>query len=262
MKKIKWGALLICALCAAALCLLPLLIKTNEKAPEETGAGETASRQDQPPRKTEETPAISGEASSHVSLPTQKVGGEELLSFPCAVSEYDLVLEKLDSYRGIFVEDGTNGQTSSVAMLLVKNKGGLPLEYTEIQILCGDETLKFVISALPAGESLLVQEKTGKALPAAKPNSGEATVITRAAFEMHEKSISVKDNGDSSLTLTNLTEEKLSSVRVFYKYYKEGVYVGGIAFSLHVTDLEAGKSVTVKPAHFISGECRVVMVQI
>ena len=263
MKKIKWGAALLCALCAIFLCLLPLLMKNNEKAPEETGETVTDSGEDGE-KDPSENPDPQENFSSRVEIPTAKdpETGETFLSFPCAVSEYGLVLKKLDSYEGVFVEDGTNRLLSSVAMLLVENTGSLPVEYAVIYMFCGSETLEFSISALPAGASLLVQEKTGKAPPAEKPEAGEATVIPRAELEMNEKSVLVKDNGDSSLTVTNLTEETLSSVRVFYKYYQEGVYVGGIAFNLNVTDLPAGKSKTVMPAHFTSADCRVVMVQI
>lgn len=47
---------------------------------------------------------------------------------------------------------------------------------------------------------------------------------------MSEDQVRVTDNGDNSLTVTNLTQEPIVCVRVFYKYYMEDldVYVGGL----------------------------------
>lgn len=193
-----------------------------------------------------------------VIIPTEKDG----LKFPCDVPEYGLVIEKLAPYHGLYVEDGTNVELEEVAMLLVYNAEGFPVEYTQISIAYGEETLLFDISALPVGERLVVQEKTGKPVPEGKPISAKATVVQRADMEMSESQVRVTDNGDNTLTIQNLTDEQIPTVRVFYKYYmeEEGIFVGGIAFTVRVTRLGAGASVTVQPAHYNSQTSRVVMV--
>ena len=74
--------------------------------------------------------------------------------------------------------------------------------------------------------------------------------------------IKVTDNGNDTLTIQNLTEEMIPTVRVFYKYYMEdqNVFVGGIAFTVRITRLGAGESITIKPTHYNSQTGRVVMV--
>ena len=182
------------------------------------------------------------------------------LQFPCAVPGHDLTIEKLAPYAGLFVEDGTNAQVTDVAMILVHNTGKDALEYTEITVKFAQETLVFQITALPAGQRMVVQEKTCKSVPAGEPLEATALVVHRAQMAIAPE-LTVKDNGDNTLTVTNLTDQTIPTVRVFYKYYmeKEDLFVGGIAFTLRIINLHADSSMVVQPAHFISGSSRVVM---
>ena len=262
MKKTLWSVVILCSVLAVALLLaLPFLNKDGdgEKSPAGTLEDPTPATESEQKQTAEPAPIPDG-LSSRVEITPEKEG--EALSFPCTLEGYGLVLEKLAPYEGIFLEDGTGRKVSRIAMLQVKNGGSLPVEYCELRISFSGEELCFTLSALPAGATVLVQEKAGKALPDSPPTGVVATVIPRDRMSLSEDRVKVKDNGDNSLTVTNLTGEALTDLRIFYKYYKEGVYLGGIAFSLRINELPAGKSVTLKPAHFASGECRVVMVQI
>ena len=189
--------------------------------------------------------------------------GQELgISFPCQIPGYDLTIEKMAPYNGMFVEDGSNASSQNVAMLLVKNNSNFPVEYTQIRVMSGQEELLFDISALPEGEQLVVQEKTGKALPESEATSASALVVQRADMEMSENKVQVIDNGDNTLTVKNLTNETIPTTRVFYKYYMEDeeLFVGGIAFTVRISRLGAGASVTINPSHYTSQTSRVVMV--
>ena len=200
-----------------------------------------------------------------VVIPSEKdpQTGQELgISFPCQIPGYDLTIEKMAPYNGMFVEDGSNASSQNVAMLLVKNNSNFPVEYTQIRVMCGQEELLFDISALPEGEQLVVQEKTGKALSENEVTSASALVVQRANMEMSENKVQVIDNGDNTLTVKNLTSETIPTVRVFYKYYMEDekLFVGGIAFTVRISRLGAGASVTIHPSHYTSRSSRVVMV--
>ena len=175
------------------------------------------------------------------------------LQFPCEVPNHSLRIEKLEPYSGMFVEDGTNRQVTDVAMLLVYNHGTTAVEYTEITVEYQGKTLTFQITALPAGQKMVVQEKSGAAIPAGVPLSASALVVHRAQMQIAQ-GLSVVDNGDNSLTIKNLSGETVPTVRVFYKYYMadENLYVGGIAFTVRVTNLAPGGSVVVRPSHYNS----------
>lgn len=202
---------------------------------------------------------------SSVILPTvtDPETGDPVVDFPCEVPGYQLRLERLAPYNGLFVESGSNVNVENVAMLLVRNQGEYPIEYTQIAVQFGAETLLFDISALPAGEQLVVQEKNGKSIPSGQANYANALVVRRAAMEMSRDQVQVTDNGDNTLTIKNLTDETIPVVRVFYKYYMENekVFVGGIAFTVRVADLGTHESVTIQPSHYTSQTGRVVMVQ-
>lgn len=217
------------------------------------------------PQTDEEQPTPPEEQPPSVVIPPEKdpQTGEEIgISFPCQIPGYDLTIEKMAPYNGMFVEDGSNAISQNVAMLLVKNNSDFPVEYTQIRVACGQEELLFDISALPEGEQLVVQEKTGKTISAGKATSASALVVQRANMEMSESEVQVTDNGDNTLTVKNLTNETIPTVRVFYKYYMEDekLFVGGIAFTVRISRLGAGASVTIQPSHYTSQTSRVVMV--
>ena len=219
----------------------------------------------EPPDTSEEQLAPPEKQPPSVEIPPEKdpQTGEEIgISFPCQVPGYDLTIEKMEPYNGMFVEDGSNADIQNVAMLLVKNNGNFPVEYTRIRIMCGQEELLFDISALPAGEQLVVQEKTGKTISEGKATAASALVVQRANMEMSESKVQVTDNGDNTLTVRNLTNETISTVRIFYKYYMEDeeLFVGGIAFTVRISRLSPGASVTIQPSHYTSKTSRVLMV--
>ncbi len=217
-----------------------------------------------PTQPAEEQVTLPEDPPSSVVIPSEKdpQTGETEITFPCQVPGYGLVIEKLAPYNGMFVEDGSNANVQNVAMLMVHNKGDFPVEYTQISVNYGQETLLFDVSALPVGQKLVVQEKTGKTIPAGKVASATAMVVQRADMEMSEGKVQVTDNGNNTLTIRNLTDQTIPTVRVFYKYYmeQEGIFVGGIAFTVRITRLGAGSSVTVQPSHYTSKTSRVVMV--
>jgi len=190
--------------------------------------------------------------------PTEPAG----ISLPYPIADYDLVIEKLAPYQGMYVEDGGNAQDVEAAMLMVHNKSSFPVEYAQLSVRCGEEILTFDISAMPADARVVVQEKNGKKMPDGQLESIDAIVAQQTELDMSESQARVTDNGNNTLTIQNLTGKMIPSVRVFYKYYmeEEGIYVGGIAFTVRITRLGAGASVTIQPSHYTSKTSRVVMV--
>lgn len=231
----------------------------------QTDPPETTAETTEPTQPPEEQLTPPEDLPPTVVIPTEKdpeTGESAGISFPCQVPEYGLTIEKLAPYNGMFVENGSNVNVENVAMLMVENNGDFPVEYTQISIAYGEQTLLFDISALPVGARVVVQESSGKAIPEGTATVASALVVQRAKMEMSEGKVRVKDNGDNTLTIENLTDETIPTVRVFYKYYmeQEDVFIGGIAFTVRITRLGAGKSITVQPSHYTSQTSKVVMV--
>lgn len=268
--KILIGAL--CAILLVLAAVVAVILDSQspdpvlgifQKNPTETT--EKPQKDPVPPSEGQVTPPAPEDLPSSVVIPPEKdpETGEEIgISFPCQIPGYELTIEKMAPYSGMFVEDGTNANVQNVAMLLVKNNGDFPVEYAQIRVICGQEELLFDISALPTGEKLVVQEKNGKTISNDTATSATALIVQRANMEMSAGKIQVTDNGDNTLTVKNLTKETIPTVRVFYKYYMEDekLFVGGIAFTVRVSRLGAGASVTIQPSHYTSQTSRVVMV--
>lgn len=214
---------------------------------------------------TSKKPEMDNSLPANVEIKPQKdpeTGKNKGIVFPYKIEGYNLVIEKLSGYNGIYVEDGTNTQVNGVAALLVRNEGDYPIEYAEITVEYENETLQFNISALGKGEKAVVQEQNKKAVPNDTALKGNTLIVRRTAMEMSENTISVTDNGDGSITVLNLTDKTIPTVRVFYKYYMqdEDLFVGGIAFSARITRLGANAKTVIHPAHYSSESGRVVMV--
>ena len=216
------------------------------------------------PASTEEQMTPPDDLPPFVEIPaeTDPDTGKVGITFPCEVPAHGLILEKLAPYDGMYVEDGSNQAVQGVAMLLVRNTGDTPLEYTQISVSYGEETLLFDISALPVGEQLVVQEKQKKPVPEGTPTAANALVVHRAKMDMSSEQVRVTDNGNNTLTIENLTDKTIPTVRIFYKYYMEDqdMFIGGIAFTVRVTRLGANGKITLQPSHYTSESARVVMV--
>lgn len=238
----------------------------REEQTASTPAGEETRPQSQQEPTTSDTTAPLPEdlpPTVIIEPETDPETGEEVgISFPCQVPGYDLTIEKLAPYEGMFVEDGSNAQVADVAMIMVKNNGQYPVEYMTLQVEYEAQTLEFALSAMPVGATVVVQEKQGKTVPAGNALAATALVVRRAKMEMSEDLVKVTDNGDNTLTVENLTDKTIPTVRVFYKYYMadEDIYVGGIAFTVRFTRLAPHGKRTIQPSHFTSQSSRVVMV--
>lgn len=288
MKKEQIISLIVSILCALAVLGIGIgmIFSNREETPDTPGSSvqttqytltgehcelqdttattETQGEDDTPEEETVKKP-VTDLPSNVVITPGKdpETGKPQELTFPCEVPGYKLTLEKLAPYDGTYVEDGTNANVEQVAMLMVKNDGDYPVEYTQIAVEFGEEQLIFDISALPKGERLVVQEKSCKKLPQGAVTKATALVVQRAEMEMSADKIRVTDNGDNSITVENLTEETFATTRVFYKYFmdKEDLFVGGIAFTLRIRNLGPKEKMVVQPAHYNSTTGRVVMVQ-
>ncbi len=229
--------------------------------PEETEPEETTLPEVEPtePEEMETVPEVT------VPQETDPVTGEETgITFPSQIPGHSLVIEKLAPYSGMYVEDGTNAQIKDVAMLLVKNTGSETLEYARITVQYGEEELLFQVSALPAGERAVVQAQQRKAVPQGKPTGCTALVAEGNTAGSFAPEVKVTDNGDGSITVENLTKQPIPAVRVFYKYYMEDadVFVGGITFTLKLTNLEGKAAQTLRPSHYSKDSSQIVTVAI
>lgn len=199
-------------------------------------------------------------------LPTQPVQTNppviEII-LPYTIPGTNLVILRVAPYDGIYLEDGRDTSVTNVAMALLYNAGPEAVEYAEITMKYGDKTLQFEISAIPAGGKVVTQEISKSSCAEDALLECKADIAVREKLEKVEEILKVQDNGDNSLTITNLTDQELVTVRIFYKYYMEDedVYVGGITYTAKISGLQANASVVITPSHYASAGSLVVMVR-
>ena len=189
----------------------------------------------------------------------EKVG----IDLPYVIPSTDLQLQRVAEYEGVYLEDGSDTSVSNVAMLLLYNSGTEGIEYGKITMKYEDKILEFVVSAIPVDGKVVAQEINQNSCAAGELLECTADIATRAQLERAEGVIEITDNGDDSLTITNLSNQDIVTVRIFYKYYMEdeNTYVGGITYTAKISDLKANESRVVAPSHYVSSGSMIMMVR-
>ena len=145
----------------------------------------------------------------------------------------------------------------------MKNNGG-DLTFAGIGISQGSRSLAFSASQIPAGATVVILEQNGSSFSSSDPYySATATTTPVDSFEMSEDLVSVEDNGNNGLTVTNISDQTLSEVKILFKNYlkDDDAYVGGITYTITLNDMEAGASTDVSASHYDSEYSKVVGVQ-
>lgn len=223
---------------------------TTEPTEEATEPPETTKKPTSPPPPKPTNPPAT-------ELPEKKI------SFPYSIPGTNLVIQKLDSYDGVFLEDGSDRDVTGIAAMVIKNTGSTGVEYAKITLTQGDRELVFTVAGLCSGAQAVVQESSAAAYQKANYQECTAEVAELASFEMSESLVKVTENTDGSLSVTNLTQQTIPCVRVFYKFCLTpgSAYVGGITYTAKLTDLAPGQTQEVTASHYASGYSEVVMVR-
>lgn len=224
------------------------------------GTGESASAGESTGSSTSQNVANSQESES---------GGEQLaeenttVSFPYEVEGTSLTIENISSYDGIFLEDGSDQEVSGITAMVLKNTGDVNVEYTSITLKRDGEELQFEASDIPAGATVVVQEKNKAAYGSGTFTDCSGIAAELDSFEMSEDQVKVEETEGGALQVTNLTDSEIPCIRIFYKFYMadQQSYVGGITYTAKLTNVAGGSSQTVTPSHYVAGSSQVLMVR-
>lgn len=180
---------------------------------------------------------------------------------PYKVSSTGMQINKIKSYSGKFVENGSDKKVSNILALEVKNTSKKDLQYGQIKLQINNKkTATFDLTNLPAGKTVTVIESTGSI----SYNSGdsykyeEATYASVDKLPMSENKVKVSTNG-SDITVQNISNKDLGTVYVYYKNTKDNSYLGGITYRAKFENVEKGKNYTASTSHF-SDSSKIVMV--
>ncbi len=200
-------------------------------------------------------------------LPTQPntapAGGENKQNgFPFVLEYTSLVAEKLIAYEGAYLEDGSEENVTDVAALVLTNTGTTGIEYAQLILIQNGRELSFDATYIPPKSTVLLLEESKQPYSAVAVTACRCRTVIPGVFDRAERTVQIRETGMCTLEVTNLTDQKLDCVRVFYKHHEgaEDIYVGGITYSAVIPDLEPGESRTITPYRYASGYAQVVAV--
>lgn len=182
--------------------------------------------------------------------------------FPFALEYTSLVAQKLIAYDGAYLEDGLEENVVDIAALVLENTGTTGIEYAQIVLMQGGRELYFDATYIPPKSTVLLLEDNKQPYSDAPATACRCRTVIPGVFDRAERSVSVKETGMCTLEVTNLTEQEMDCVRVYYKLHEgeKDLYVGGITYSTVIPNLLPGETRAITPYRYASGYAQVVAV--
>ena len=241
------------------------MAQTQPRTEPETQPEATEATEETIPEETELIVEVTEPATTPPTSPPVTQPPVQYLSLPYQIPGSELVLSRYNAYTGPYLEDGSDRAVENMAALVIENRGSAPVEYAQITVtLENDETLEFVITALPAGASVVVQEAKAQTYTDGRLKNCVAHVAVLEEMPMCEDLVRIVEEENGVLSVTNVTGVEIPVVRIFYKFYLADVngYVGGITYTLKLESLKPGETRSVAASHYMVGSSAVVMVRV
>ena len=118
--------------------------QTQQPPEEETQPEEESQTEIVPEEETQVEPPVSVET-------------EEKMVLPYAIPDTTLVIESLNSYDGVYLEDGSDAKAKNVLSMVVRNTGRQCVEYAEILLRGEEGEYHFHVSGLDREARVVVQ---------------------------------------------------------------------------------------------------------
>ena len=197
------------------------------------------------------------EGNSRPSFLPQSVGAqvinpteETTISLPCAPENWNLVAEKLISYDGPYIEDGTNAPVSAVAGLVLHNAGDRGISFAVLALEQGNKTTYFTVTWLPPGERVLVLAMEQAAYTCESITGCRVLGIRWDDFASAQ--VEVSDCPENGSEVTNLTAKRQEGICLRFKQYMKecDMYFGGITQCVQLSVLTPGETCRIFPEEF------------
>ncbi len=167
------------------------------------------------------------------------------------------------SYAGMFVEDGSDEIVSGIAVATLENTGTDSIQVMNFSLQTEKgENYEFELTTLLPGQRMTVLEKNRKSY-----NAADKVVSAKVdhyglfadAVSLHPETfmISLMDN---KITIKNVSEQKISAGRLFYKNHQGDLFIGGITYMVSFSELAPGAEITLTPGHYSENYSRILFV--
>ena len=181
--------------------------------------------------------------------------------FPALIPGTSLIAQDLSSYEGPFLEDGTDREVTNVAALHIYNSSDREIFKVYIELKWDEVCYIFAGDHIPPKSTVVILEQNGYAY-----RKEAATAIKGWQWLGQPgngaSDICVTDKAMGTIVVTNMTDEILRNVCVYYKSWLSppDVYMGGITYMVQVPVLLPRQTQYLYPRHYARGYSKVVSV--
>lgn len=177
-----------------------------------------------------------------------------------------LEITAVGSYKGMYVEDGSNDKVKNVLAIEVKNTTGSVLQYCEITLSGGNGVAKFNVSTLYPGETALVMEANRQEFIKDKGTylnaSASNVVFFRQSPSFYNERLVVQTL-DGALNVKNVSNSTIQGpIYIYYKNKQDDMYLGGITYRCKIDSLKAGEIKQGMTSHFSKENSEIVFITI
>lgn len=193
-----------------------------------------------------------------LSATTEPLSSLEVMQLPAPIPGTGLIAERMVSYEGPFIEDGSDTPVANVAALVIRNAGECGIEEATVVVERAGERYEFNLTYILPGMSVMVLEAT--AAPYFRDGitgiSGWESVIDKNSNSISCLQLEAVDMGH--VAVTNRTSDTMENIILYHKnYLPDGTFVGGITYQTPIGTLEPGQTETVFPEHYADGYSKI-----
>lgn len=197
-------------------------------------------------------------------MPAEVSQTKQSLQFPFEIPGTTLIAEQIVSYDGLFSEGDDSYHVTNVAALLLHNYGEQGITNAEISLQAGEVQFVFSADTIPAGARILVPEQKGMEFGPKAFTSCSGTQWEDKSNWCMDDVIELEYPDMGEVVVTNLTNERLMGICLYYKtYYPEAdFYVGGRTLVYRIETLEPGENIRIYPNNYALGYSRFARIEI
>lgn len=251
-KPVLWVILVLAVILIAAAVLL--LSRGGEESPRWVLSPSMSAQSDER--------GHSGESVESTGSGAETLVNAEPVNFPFNLGS-GVYVTTLESFSGVYVEDGTDELVENVARITLENSGTETIQLMDVVLTdrAGAE-YTFRLTTLVPGAVMTVQEQNRAAYdPATEIVSArtENVALFDEPLSLHEELLAIT-TGDYSITVENISGEDFPGGRVFFKTMVNDVYHGGITYMITLPELAPGESVQRDSLHFLLSRSELMFV--
>ena len=181
-------------------------------------------------------------------------------SLPAMIEGTSLIAQRLASYDGPFLEDGSQQEVVNVAALVVYNAGAQEVRQTGIVLEGNGTMLCFYGETIPPGQTVLLLERNRRCYQQMQFTCCTGWQVEAKNAHNPSEYCGITDSAMGAVTVTNITQRVLEEIHLYYKAWLSppDIFIGGITRQITIPVLQPGESVTIYPSHYACGYTKIL----